>query len=345
MKISNNKCILVLIFLSLFLVEACSTDNAGVVSQDPDELYEDGFFVVNEGKFPEAGSITFINRALHDAEQHIFQKNNQEDVGSTPQSMFFDHQDRAYIIANGSNFITVVDRYTFDKIARIDQEGAFDVPRYGLTFNNKAYITNSPFNEDPFLTIIDLKDFTVDQKINLNGAAEFIFKADNNLIYIQEAAFDQGHQIAVLDPATDEIKTTIQTEKKLNSMIISDRVLYALSPHKLQKFDLDDQSEMAAIPLNYEENPANLTADQGNLYYTVGNQVYKMNQQAAAAPKSSIFAAKLGFLYGFTVHNSRIFMADGGDFASDSSIQVYNLKGELLKKIGVGIGPNGFYFN
>ena len=50
-------------------------------------------------------------------------------------------------------------------------------------------------------------------------------------------------------------------------------------------------------------------------------------------------------MYGFAVENDRIYIADGGDFSSDSFVEIYSLNGSLLKNITVGLGPNGFYFN
>ena len=50
-------------------------------------------------------------------------------------------------------------------------------------------------------------------------------------------------------------------------------------------------------------------------------------------------------MYGFEVEDDRIYIADGGDFSSDSFIEVYSTEGNLLKNIRVGLGPNGFYFN
>ena len=50
-------------------------------------------------------------------------------------------------------------------------------------------------------------------------------------------------------------------------------------------------------------------------------------------------------MYGFEVENDRIFIGDGGDFASNSFVEIYDLNGTLLKNIEAGLAPNGFYFN
>jgi hypothetical protein len=50
-------------------------------------------------------------------------------------------------------------------------------------------------------------------------------------------------------------------------------------------------------------------------------------------------------MYGFAVNDGKIYIADGGDFSSDSQIYIYSTTGTLLNPVAVGVGPNGFYFN
>jgi len=50
-------------------------------------------------------------------------------------------------------------------------------------------------------------------------------------------------------------------------------------------------------------------------------------------------------MYGFAVNNNKIYVAEGGDFSSDSEVYVYSLTGALLDTFSAGVGPNGFYFN
>lgn len=339
-----------LFLFGILILNSCSSDDDFIEDSDNDDIenptekpFDNGFFVLNEGQFPNEGTVTFISDDLQTVEQTIFQQvNDGMELGNTPQSMFFD-ENNVYIITNTSNFVRVADRYTFEDLGII--AGEMSNPRYGIEVNGKAYITNG--NQDQ-LTVLDLEDFSVEKTIDIGGIGEFIHQADNGLLYIQQAAFDMGNKIVVLDPNTDQIVETIETAQNLNSIALHEDVLYALSPNSLQQFSLQDHSLSAEMELNYEHSPSKIVIDDNQLYFTSGQNVYHMSTTASNAPEDSLFSYdsdSYGLFYGFTVHDSQIYIADGGDFASDSYIEVYDLEGNFIKTVEVGVGPNGFYFN
>ncbi len=350
MKISR---LFFVLFLGVLLFSSCSENNDIPINPSPtnpqNQPYANGFFVLNEGQFPNAGSVTFVANNLDSVEQDVYQHvNNGEDVGGGLQSMFFDDKDRAYIVSNVANFVTVVDRYTFKKEKRITgTAGDFNTPRYGVTEDDKAYITNAGTNH---LTVVDLNSLTVEKTIKLDGPSEYILEGDNGLLYVQEAIYNTGNKIAVIDPQTGQVIDTIITAPNLNSIAVEGIFLYALTPHKIQKFDIrHNNTEIGSVALNYADNAANITVEDNMLYYTVGNKAYKISTNATTAPTTPVLTyssnSPYGMFYGFAVEDNRIYVSDGGDFSSNSYINVYDLQGNLLKTIGVGIGPNGFYFN
>ncbi|MFD2432632.1 hypothetical protein ACFSO9_03210 [Mesonia maritima] len=137
---------LALIFCSVLFLTSCSNDDDFTPPEDsknPEEpgeeqgKYKNGIFVLNEGGI---GTVTYISDDLENVEQTIFQNVNEgEDLGGYAQSIFFE-DDLAYIISNGSNLITVVNRYTFELVGKVDS--GLEVPRYGVIYNGKAYVTN-----------------------------------------------------------------------------------------------------------------------------------------------------------------------------------------------------------
>lgn len=341
--------VLLLVLMTSLIFSACSSDNDSKpdLPDDPvvvEKPYENGFFVLNEGQFPNEGSVTFISEDLTRVEQEIFKTNNGgDDVGAAPQSMFFDG-DRAFVISNASNFISVVNRFDFKLEKRIS--GDLNVPRYACVSHGKAYVTNFGSNH---LTVIDLAELKVEKTIPVGGPAEFILKADNGLIYIQQSAFDAGNTILVLNPETDEIIEEITTADKLNSIAVSGEYLFSLTHGKLQKFDLNNHNLISEIALDYPSASKNLVADGGKLYFTSGAKVFSMNVNDQTTPEQAILeydsTSSWGVFYGFTVKDSIIYIAEGGDFASSSFVELYNINGDFIVRKTVGIGPNGFYFN
>ncbi|MBZ9728909.1 quinoprotein amine dehydrogenase [Salegentibacter sp. JZCK2] len=343
--------LLTMAILSGLFLNSCSSDDDAIDNIEEPQAqgaFTNGFFVLNEGGSG-AGSVTFIDNEFQNVEQGIYQQvNGGDDLGQFMQSIFF-NEELAYIISNGSNLITVVDRYTFELVGKVDS--GLQVPRYGVVENGKAYVTNlAAFDSstDDYVAVIDLETLEVEESIALNAPAEHIIE-ENGLIYVQNAVFGSGNGISVIDAASYEIVNTIKTKENLNSFQIKNGMLYALSSATLEKIDLvsGEVSEIAIV--SDAGSAANLDLEDGMIYYTIGNSVFVMEENAETAPEETLLSyssdSQWGVMYGFEVKNGRIYIADGGDFASNSFIEVYTANGELLENIEVGVGPNGFYFN
>ena len=354
---------LALIFCSILFLTSCSNDDDFTPPEDsenpenPEEpgeeqgKYKNGIFVLNEGGI---GTVTYISDDLENVEQTIFQNVNEgEDLGGYAQSIFFE-DDLAFIISNGSNLITVVNRNTFEKVALIDS--GLDVPYYGVVENGKAYVTNlAAFDsgDDDYIAVIDLETYQVENTIAIGDYAENI-EEENGKLYILNSNYGVGGSISVFNPATQQIENVIETTDDLNSFEIEDGIIYALGFTKLQKIELASGDVQEEISLAYgtDENPLkveNIEIEDNQIYFTVGTSVYTLGMEDTEKPEEPILTynsdSEYGVMYGFEVEDNRIFVADGGDFASDSFVEVYDLEGNLLKNISVGLGPNGFYFN
>ncbi|MFD2432633.1 hypothetical protein ACFSO9_03215 [Mesonia maritima] len=208
------------------------------------------------------------------------------------------------------------------------------------------------------LTIINLETLEVEQTIPLGAqgeALEFI-EEENGKLYIQKSSYNLGKKIAVFNPTTNEVENTIETyyiddnHPGLNSFEIEDGFIYTLSGNHLEKFNINTLTIESNVVLNYQEGDASkLEIEDDQIYFTVGTSVYTLGMEDTEKPEEPILTynsdSEYGVMYGFEVEDNRIFVADGGDFASDSFVEVYDLEGNLLKNISVGLGPNGFYFN
>ncbi len=341
-----TKCILWGVFAAV-LFHSCSKDEDPVLEQ-PAGDYADGIFVVNEGS-QSAGTVTFIGNDLQSVEQEIYAGvNDGDDLGNYVQSMFFT-EELAFIISSGSNLITVVDRYTFELIGKIDS--GLSMPRYGVAVDGKAYVTNQAAwdtFEDDYIAIVDIASLTVEEMVIVNAVAEDIIEG-NGFLYVQNAAFGAGNQISIFNPSNQIIEGTITVGDGLNSLGTDGNTLYALSSGKLEKIDLSTHTIISEIASEELAGAQNLDVENGNIYYTIANGVYTMETGATAPASSPLLEynsnSDWGVMYGFEVKEDRIFIADGGDFTSNSFVEVYTTGGELLENIEVGVGPNSIYFN
>ncbi len=348
-----------------FLLNSCSNDDDSITPVPvPEGDYSTGIFVLNEGS-QSSGTVTYINEDLQTTEQDIFQSVNAgNDLGQYLQSMFFDG-DRAYIISNGSNLITVVDRYTFEYIGQVDS--GLSMPYYGVAYNGKAYVSNLEDYGNPdtdYVAVIDLETLEVEEKI-LAGANLDEVKEESGLIYFEGSYFGSGNSILVFDPSSNSFTNTFtlfenNTEngenEGLNSFDIIDSYLYALSNENLYKLDLATGEEISKLEFSDDfEGIANLDIENDVLYFTKDTSVYAVgedifeNNDDVYTPEEAILSyssnSEYGSLYGFEVEEGYIYTAEAPTFTESGKIRIYTLSGDLTAELSAGIGPNGFYFN
>jgi len=344
-----------LVSVSVF-VSCTNEDEVKVDSGD----YNEGVLVLNEGSSGQ-GSVSYISNDLATFTQDAYTAVNGTDLlGKYTQSIFFDG-DNAYIIAGGSNKITIVNRNTFKIIAKI--ESGLASPRYGVVKDGKAYVTNAntyadygaPADAvgytDDYVAVINLATNVVESKIELKATANRIV-SENGKLYITEPY--NSDKIIIVNPTTKALETSINIGSDADTMEAKDGILYVMrSPYgvagEIVKVKLSDKSLSKITFPDALKGAKNLDIEQNTIYYTAGTSVYGMNTSATEASSTAIVSytstSAYGKMYGFAVRNNHIFIADGGDFTANSKAYVYSLNGTLEKEFTVGVGPNGFYFN
>ena len=353
MKITK---LIVVALSSIFLTTSCSTDDESTV-KSPLGAYENGIFILNEGSSGQ-GSVSFLGNDLISFTQNAYTTANPDDLmGKYAQSIFF-NGDLAYIISNGSNKISIVNRYTMKLVSKI--ETGLVIPRYGIVYNGKAYVTNANTysfanpaagNTDDFLSVINLTTNTIEARVQLNATADKIV-VNNGKIYITEQY--NNDKVLVFNPVNNTLETPINIGSDANSMEVNSGFLYVLRspfgmPSKLVKISLATSLFTTVDFPAAQVGAKNLDIEGSKIYYTIGASVYAMNLTDNAASSTSVFSytstSAYGKMYGFAVKGDRVYIADGGDFTANSKAYVYSLTGVLQKEFTVGVAPNGFYFN
>lgn len=338
---------------SISVLVSCNDDeNSGTAG-----AFDNGVLILNEGNTAKA-TISFLSNDLVDFTQDAYASVNPTDIlGGYAQSMFF-NGDNAYIISGAVNEITVVNRYTFELIAKIDS--GLIKPRYGVVVNGKAYVVNANTysfsnpatgNTDDFVAVINLTTNTIESTIQLNATGNRIV-AEGGKLYITEPY--NNDKVLVINTSTNTLETPITIGADGDSMEVKDGFLYVLrSPYSgastLEKIKLSDSTKSEISIPTTVNGAKNLDIYNNKIYYTIGNAVYTMDLTATTASTASIFIYTSAFssndVYGFAVNNEHIYVADAGDYTSNSNAFVYSLTGTLEKTLTVGVAPNGFYFN
>ena len=351
MKIRN-------VFLSLLIIGlswSCSNDEEEI--QEPEGDYANGILVSNEGPFSNGtGTVTFISKDLSVVNNGIYKMTNDEDLGNVVQSIGFT-VDEAFIVANVSNKINVVDRFTFEKIASITD--GLNNPRYFIEANGKGYVTNwgdAADETDDFVAIINLQNYTVEGTISVALGPEAILAKDNTVYVAHQGAWGQNNKVSVINTTTNEVIKTLTVGDAPNSMQLdASGNLWVLASGKpaytedetagvLSKINTVTNEVDNNIQFETTQHPSGLNLDGGVLYYHLEDSVF---EQSLSSTSLSLEIVLEGVsFYTMVIYNGRLYGTDAGDYASNGTLTVYDLNTKTaIEAITVGIVPGGIYFN
>lgn len=351
MKIRNVFFPLLIIGLSW----SCSNDDEEI--HEPMGDYANGILVSNEGPFSNGtGTVTFISEDLSVVNNGIYKMTNDEDLGNVVQSIGFT-ENEAFIVANVSNKINVVNRYTFEKIASITD--GLNNPRYFIEANGKGYVTNwgdTADETDDFVAIINLQNYTVEGTISVILGPEAILAKDNTVYVAHQGAWGQNNKVSVINTTSNELIKTLTVGDVPNSMQLdASGNLWVLASGKpaytgdetagvLTKINTVTNEVDNNIQFETTQHPSSLNLDAGILYYRLGDTVFEQSLSATSLNMETVLEG-VSF-YTMVVNNGRLYGTDAGDYASNGTLTVYDLNTELtIKALTVGIIPGGIYFN
>ncbi|GEP52021.1 hypothetical protein FNO01nite_26930 [Flavobacterium noncentrifugens] len=353
---------------ALFFV-SCSDDDAEDAGRIALGSYDLGTLVLNEGNFNTGNaSVSYISDDFSVSQNDIFSIVNDGAVlGDVAQSVGFNN-DLAYIVVNNSQKIEVVNRYTFKKVATINNQ--IRNPRYIAFANGKGYVTNwgDPINpNDDYVAIVNLSTQTVTSTIPVAEGPEQIVPNNGKLFVSHSGGFHFGNTVSVI--SNDAVSSTIAVGDVPKELQIVDGNLWVTckgnpsyapsgtTSGKFVKINADTNAIIGELKFPNGQAATNLgsSAISGtNIYYNIGTAVYKCATDAPVLPTTPAFdAAAQGAasIYGLAVNNGRIYVSDDAGFTVRGKVYVYaagNAEfaiGVLLNRTTVGVGPSAFYFN
>ncbi|MDX5422296.1 MAG: hypothetical protein LPK07_01940 [Hymenobacteraceae bacterium] len=345
--------------ISAFTFTGCSNDDNG-----PSGAYaEDGVFVVVEGNFGTPnGSISYYNKNTQEAQHNIFGKENEDrPLGDVIQNMVLQN-DHAYIVANNSNKIEIVNAYTFKSEGVVE---GLSSPRYFAALNSdKGYVTEwLPYNADYSynngrVSVLDLKTRTVIKTIEVGVQPEQLLVAGGKVYVINQGS----SSVSVINSATDAVERTIPVTAGPNSIALDkNNMIWVLSAGNkswrlpasehtagaLTKINPSSDAIVSTFPFPKATASASklvLNGAKDKLYYQYDGKVYQ--QSATSASLAHTLLIERSF-YGLGVDPStgNIYGGEQIGFTGDGTVYIYRPDGTELNTFTVGTGPNGFVFN
>ncbi len=354
------------LFVSALLLFSCSSDDDDKVIHEPLGAYDHGILITNEGPFGAGtGTISFIGNETNEVENNIYQNVNGSELGNIVQSMYL-KGDMAYIVVNNSNRVVVVNRYTFEEEAIIEE--GLNNPRYITIIGSRGYVTNwgDPLdNTDDFVAVIDLSINEVISTISVGFGPEKILYNINNsgdkIIVLHQGGYDYNNILSVIDADSNTVETIIEVGDVPNSFHYEDNKLLVMCGGKpefsgeetagsLYEVNLEDFSTIKKIDFNLIGHPSNLVGEilnydlimyliDGNIYYNYG---YDEIDTFGEIIEGSFYSLS------FSLISKRLYASDAGDFNSNGEIKVFSPLGGSTTEtnsFSVGIIPGGIYFN
>ncbi|MBC5992884.1 DUF5074 domain-containing protein [Pontibacter cellulosilyticus] len=356
-------------FRSFFSAIALSVAAFGFTSCDdnnndaPSGAYaEEGVFVVNEGNYgTPTGSVSYYSKTAKQVQNGIFSKeNDSRPLGDVVQSMTIQN-DRAYIVANNSNKIEVVNTYTFKSEGVI--EGLL-LPRYFVALNNtKGYVTEwVSFGQAGRVSVIDLASRTVTKTISVGVMPEKLLLV-NGKLYVTNGG---GNSVSVINTNTDVVEQSITVSDSPNGLVLDkNNNVWVLSGGKVA-YNSDwtvDYTKTTAGALNMinpstqavqttftfpgnQSQPGNLAISSGKdkLYFNYAGKTYAHNIGASSL-SNSVLINRSFYGLGVDPETGLIYGGDANGFAGDGTVYIYNPDGTSAGSFTAGIAPNGFVFN
>lgn len=352
------------LFISAFAFTSCDKDTVDpVVEENIRGPYDQkGVFIINEGNFgTPSGSISFLSdSANHTVQNEIFKKaNDNRPLGDVIQDMAI-FEDRAFIVANNSNKLEVVNAYTFKT------EGIVNLlqPRYIAVLNkDKAYVTEwVEYGEPGQISVIDLNTYTVTKTIAVGPLPEQLTLVNGKLY----AAISGADEVLVINTTTDAIEKTIAVSDSPRELAVDMHASVWVLSSGRTVYNADwsiDYSRTTAGALGIintstntltntytfgsnQSSPANLAVNgaKDKLYFTYQGKTYAQSSHGGGLSNTVLINRSFNGL-GVDPETGYIYGSDNNGFTGNGTVLVYTPEGNKVSEFTVGIGPNGFIFN
>ena len=327
------------------IVLICVLVSISSCKKDKEELKDSlptgsGFYVVNEGNFTWGNAtLGFVSDSFSYSDK-VYENANNKQLGDVLQH-FYEWGNNYYLVMNNSKKIEAIDKTTYKSIFTVKD---LKNPRYMTVAGNNGYV-NDLFTDE--ITVFDLSTGATMNTIKLGGKTsriyrsgawvlckvnDKIYKIDSKAVQLTDS-FDFGMKI--LDLSTDEdsmVFAVAQGEKDSTFVLQLDRISLGIKNKEYFPF-------LNAKPKFMRVTPNGVYIIKGTtLHYmeVIGNTL---------TTRTEIFNG-MGNLYGFDVHpvTGDFYFCDAKDYASKGNVTITDSDLNFIKKLEVGIIPNGCYF-
>lgn len=337
------------------LLFACSKDKT---LTEQVNLSNPGLIIINEGNYTYGNaSITFFDLVNYHTVNNAFAKINNIMLGDVAQSAFVSDS-YIYIIVNNSGKIIKADLSTLKQSSTLTNLVS---PRYAALISPDQAIITDLYS--PFLTVIDLNNMAITNKIYLGHSTEQII-VDNNYIYT--ISWYNDSMLFKIDAQNLEIIDSLSLTYQPNSLAIDkNQNLWVLSDGGLWNgadtmvnaclTQIDTRNLAILQQLVFKDNslsPSHLVinTNKDTLYFLISSWIATDNPEFGVYRMSINDSLPSGpwikqenhtfYSLSYIAEKNWIAISDAKDFTTNGQVLVYDSQANLLHTITVGIIPS-----
>lgn len=348
----NFKTLVKVFFLlaTVFVMSGCDPE-----VPNPDGEYKSGIFVANQGVFQTGtGTITFIDRDSLIAKQKIFEQVNGRQLGNVLQSITI-YNGRAYLVVNNANKVEVVDAETFEEIGVIPN---VELPRYFIGIDEtRGYLSGWGANGTAgYIKVIDLESLTVTTTINTGSGTERMRQFGSRVYAVNSGGFGHDSTVVVVDIQSNTLVDTIVVADNPQSLILDGNgMIWVLCQGYTDWNDPSNNTNGQIAKINPVASIVEITIDLPGggavdlvynndvLYFSFFGAIYSQNINNNTFD-NNIFVNRYFYGLGYDPYSGYLNFADAGGFTADGQIFRYDVNGNFIDSIGVGIIPSNMAF-
>jgi hypothetical protein len=313
----------------------------------PEPQRERGVFIINEGLFPNAGSIGFYNITKDSVIQSVvatsagwITPNDGKVAGN-----------KLYVVVNGGNKVYVRNAETFQPIDSIAMPANSSPGYIWLVDSTKAYVAN--YNGT--VSVLDLN-----QRIVVRTSSSVVsfpggIAVGSGRIYVSDFGFypNLKNRVKVLDPISLAIVDSVRVGVGAGSMVAFGSRIYVVSsgsfPANGAVYAISTSSNAVEDSVMVGVGPTDIAFYRQSLYVLHSDRVMKLFAQSpmAVADSSFIPISNAIFFYAMQVDDvtGDIFLSRITSSAGSGEVAIYSSAGALRRPaFGAGVFPGAFAF-
>ncbi len=312
------------------------------------------YFTLCEGNFSQANaSLWSLDESLTTMDGPLLWNTSNHPLGDVGQSLTL-HEDKLYIVMNGSHEIRVVNLELGAEIGD-DIDLHDSSPRYMAIHNETGRGYVSSWNLGALL-ILDLNTGAIIDTLLLNALPEQLLIYGDDLFVSIPMHTDWSGNNKVLQinlaGSEPEVIHSYDVIEGPGAMALLNDQLYVTSIYYndawetfsgTSRIDLTTSSVVTMDHGYYTNYSADIEIIEGELFRTYGNSIVPLNEDLSLNLTASI--GVFTDVYTFSVANDKILIGSS-DFVAPDQVGVYSITGESLANFNVGALPSDFvYYN